>query len=107
MPLFLLEFVEIPSPATQEECSSRLSEDEDIRHAGESTVGRQVLTLLSFLKPFFRVAVEKYTKFLQRIIQAWYLFMSTAIIVSMAKETTGIDHIRILSIGLELACNGG
>ncbi|XP_015778614.1 PREDICTED: uncharacterized protein LOC107356520 [Acropora digitifera] len=85
------EFVAIPSPATQQGSSSRPSEDEEIRHTQEkASVGRQVLALLSFLEPFFRVTVEKYTKFLQRIIQAWYFFKSTAIIVSMAKETIGI-----------------
>ena len=79
------------------------SEDEEIRHIQEkASVARQVLTLLSFLKPFFRVTVEKYTKFLQRIIQAWYLFKSTAIMVSMAKETTGIRPDDTIS-----AYNGG
>ena len=88
--LFLQEFVAIPSPATQQESSSRPSEDEEIRHTLEKAwVGRQDLSLLSFLKPFFRVTVEKYTKFLQRIIQAWNFFKSNAIIV-YGKETTGI-----------------
>ena len=88
---FLQEFVSIPSPATQKESSSRPSEGKGISHTQEKAlVGRQVLALLSFLKPFFHVTVEKYTKFLQRIIQAWYFFKSTAIIVTVAKETTGI-----------------
>ena len=60
------------------------------------------LALLSFLKPFFRVMVEKYTKFLQRIILAWYFFKLTAIIVSMAKETIGIQQDDAIS-----AYNGG
>ena len=51
---FLREFVAIPSPATQQESSSRPGEDEEIRHTQEkASVGRQVLALLSFLKPFF------------------------------------------------------
>jgi len=96
-------FVAIPSPATQQQCSSRSSEDEEIRHTQEkASVGRQVLPLLSVLKPFFRVMVEKYRKFLQRIIQAWYLFKSTAIIVSTAKKTTGIRPDDAIS-----AYNGG
>ena len=79
------------------------SEDEEIRHIQEkASVGQQVLTLLSFLKPFIGVTVEKYTKFLQRIIPAWYLFKSTAIMVSMAKETTGIRPDDAIS-----AYNGG
>lgn len=91
----------IPSPATQQESSSRPSEDIEIRHTQEKAlVGRQVLALLSFLKPFFRVTVEKYAKFLQRIIQEWYFFKSTTIIVS--KETTGIRPDDTIS-----AYNGG
>ena len=101
--VFLQEFVSIPSPATQQESSSRPSEDEQIRHIQEkASVGRQVLALLSILEPFFLVTVEKYTKFLQRIIQAWYFFKSTAIIVSMAKETIGIRPVDAFS-----AYNGG
>ena len=95
MLLFLQEFLALPSPATQQESSSLPDEDEEIRHTQEKAlVGRQLLTLTSSLKRFFRGTVEKYTKFLQRIIQAWYLFKSTVIILSMAKETTGIrpDH---------------
>ena len=70
----------------------------EIRHTQEkASVGRQVLALLSFLKPFFRVTVEKYTKFLQRIIQVWSFFKSTAIIVSMAKETIGIRPVDSIS----------
>ena len=93
----------IPSPATQQESSSRPSEDEEIRHTQEkASVGRQVLALLSFLEPFFRVTVEKYTKFLHIIIEAWYFFKSTAIIISMAKETIGIQPDDAIS-----AYNGG
>ena len=63
MPLFLQEFVAIPSPAIQQECSSRAIEDEEIRHTQEkASLGRQVLTLLSFLKPFFRVNCRKMYK---------------------------------------------
>ena len=91
----------IRSPATQQASSSRPSEDIEIRHTQEKAlVGRQVLALLSFLKPFFRVTVEKYAKFLQRIIQEWYFFKSTTIIVS--KETTGIRPDDTIS-----AYNGG
>ena len=100
---FLREFVAILSPATQQESSSRPSEDEEIRHTQEkASVSRHVLALLSFLKPLFGVTVDKYTKFLQRIIQAWYFFKSTAIIVSMAKETIGIRPDDAIS-----AYNGG
>ena len=103
MSAFLQEFVAIPSSATQQESSSHPSEDEEIRHTQEkASVGGQVLALLSFLKPFFRVTVEKYTKFLQRIIRAWYFFKSTAIIVSVAKETIGIRPDDVIS-----AYNGG
>ena len=78
-------------------------EGEEIWHAQEKvSVGRQVLALLSFLKPFLRVTVEKYIKFLQRIIQAWYFFKSTLIIFSMAKETIGIRPEDAMS-----AYNGG
>ncbi|XP_044179049.1 uncharacterized protein LOC114950523 [Acropora millepora] len=97
------EFVAIPSPATQQESSRRPSEDDEIRHTQEkASVGRQVLALLSFLEPFFRVTVEKYTKFLQTIIETWYFFKSTAIIASMAKETIGIQPDDAIS-----AYNGG
>ena len=89
----------IPSPATHQESSSRPSEDEEIRHAQEkASVGGQVLALLSSLKPFFCVTVEKYAKFLQRIMQAWYFFNSTAIIVLMAKETIGIRPDDAISV---------
>ena len=89
----------IPSSATQQESSSRPSEDEEIRHTQEKA---SVLALLSFLRPFFRVTFEKYTKFLRRIMQAWYFFKSIAIIVSMAKETIGIRPDDAIS-----AYNGG
>ena len=77
----------IPSPATQQESSRDRNEDGELTHAQEiASVGLQVPGLLSFLKPFFRITVEKYTQFLQRIIQAWYYFKWTAIILSMARE---------------------
>ena len=61
MLLFLQEFLAIPSPAIQQECSSSPRKDEEIRHAQEkASVGQQVLTLPSFLKPLFRVTVEIY-----------------------------------------------
>ena len=43
----------MPSPATQQESSSRPSEDEEIRHTQEkASVGRQVLALV-FLEAIF------------------------------------------------------
>ena len=53
MPFFLQEFAAVPSPATEQESSSRPSEDEEIRHAKEkASVGRQVLTLV-FVEAIF------------------------------------------------------
>ena len=85
-----------PSNPTRKFQPPIASEDEEIRHTLEkASVGRQVLALPSFLEPFFRVTVEKYTKFLQRIIQAWNFFKANAIIVSMAKKQQEFDRMAL------------
>ena len=99
---FLQEFVAIPS---QSNATRKFQPPQRRRrnkvYSGES-IGRPTSPRTSFLKPFFGLTVEKYTKFLKRIIQTWYFFKSTTIIVSMAKETIGIRPDDSIS-----AYNGG
>ena len=74
-----------------------------IKACSGDSIGRLTSPRTSVLKPFFRITVENLlTQILARIIQAWYYFKSRAIIVSMAKETTGFRRDDAIS-----AYNGG
>ena len=88
----------IPSPATQQE-RRRRNKAYPRESIGRPTSARTSVFLEAICS---RNGRKIYTKFRQRIIQAYYFFNSSAIIVSVAKGTTGIRPDDALS-----AYNGG
>ena len=90
--VFLQEFVAIPSPATQKESSSRLSEDERNKAYSVESIGRPTSPRTSvFLEAIFSRNGRKINK-----------ISSKKIIVAMAKETIGFRPDDSIS-----AYNGG